>query len=189
MLISTEEHAADIQKIMRALASDSEGGKKRVIEAAKERPFIRATNLTGNTAFMKPTDIYCDTVELRRYFENAEEAWFANEATSGVTPVSDMWDRLGVERLPRRILFSGKLPDAIRQDSTRGETITNYSLDGFVNFMEVMGKTSNIEDRKARSITLWKFLEEHIRRDRNFFAVRIRGITTSRAVVASTPIC
>ena len=56
--ITPRERAMDIQKILRAMASDSEAGKKKVLQAAKNTPFLKAVDYNGNSSFKKPDDIY-----------------------------------------------------------------------------------------------------------------------------------
>ncbi|MBF0095000.1 MAG: hypothetical protein HQL34_10700, partial [Alphaproteobacteria bacterium] len=55
--VSPDEHAADIQKIFRAVASDSESGKRKVIEEAGKTPFLRATNCAGQAAYKRLLDV------------------------------------------------------------------------------------------------------------------------------------
>ena len=164
--ISLEDHAADIQKIFRALASDSEAGKRKVLTAAQITPFLRATNLNGQTSFKKPGEIYCDEPDLRLYFENGD-AWFVDEAFSDAKPDDDAWDSLGVARSPRRILFSDELPAGVSRYSTRGETIQNYKLDGFDNFLDTISKEDEFDEKKRRSAILWRYMKD---RESSYFS-------------------
>jgi hypothetical protein len=168
--ISAEDHAADIQKIFRALASDSEAGKRKVLNAAQVTPFLRAANLNGQTSFKKPGEIYCDAPDLRIYFEKSEDAWFVDEAFSDAPPSDDVWDALGVARLPRRIMFAGELPAGIREYSRHPQTIENYKLDGFQDYMECLNANEDFDDRKKRTLILWRYLESLLQKDRYFFS-------------------
>ncbi|GLI95539.1 sacsin N-terminal ATP-binding-like domain-containing protein [Methylocystis echinoides] len=167
--VSPDEHAADIQKIFRALGSDSEAGKRKVIEEAGKASFLKATNCSGQTAYKRPGDIYLNDEELRLYFENFPGAWFIDEPLPSGGVGDALLNSLGVLRSPRRIVFDGELPPEIKQYSTRPETIRNYRLDGFDGFVETLKASNSFEDRKARSLVLWRYLVNYLSNDRSFF--------------------
>ena len=113
--LSPDEHAADIQRIFRAVASDSEAGKRKVIEEARKTCFLRATNCAGQAAYKRPGDIYRDDEELRLYFENFTGAWFVDEPLPDEVAGDALWNSLGVLHRPRRIVFDGELPLEIKK--------------------------------------------------------------------------
>ena len=96
--ISPDEHAADIQKIFRALSSDSETGKRKVIEEARKTPFLRASNCSGQIAYKKPSEVYRDDKALRLYFENLPRKWFIDEALPDGIPGDSICNGLDVAR-------------------------------------------------------------------------------------------
>lgn len=167
--ISPDQHAADIQRIFRAVASNSEAGKKKVVEEARKTSFLRATNCAGQAAYKRPGDIYRDDEELRLYFENFPGAWFVDEPLPDGVAGDVLWNGLGVLHCPRRIAFDGELPMEIKKYSTRAETIRNYGLDGFDNFVETLKASNSFGDRKARALVLWRCLADYLHRDRSFF--------------------
>jgi hypothetical protein len=167
--VSSDEHAADIQKLFRALASDSEGGKKKVLEEASKTPCLKAYNCAGQTAYKRPCEIYHDEGDLRLYFEGFAEAWFLDETLPEDLPGGAICSGLGVARGPRRVMFSGELPPEIRKYWTRYETIVNYKLDGFDNFVETLKADANFATRKQRSLVLWRYLSEELHSSKSFF--------------------
>ena len=167
--VSPDEHIADIQKIFRALASDSESGKKNVYEEARKTPFLMASDCTGQTTYKRPGETYCADRDLRLYFEGFAGAWFVDETFPEGALGDAICNGLGVARRPRRVPFSGELPTGTKQYSTRGETITNYRLDGFDHFVEFLKSNEDFEARKRRALVLWTYLSDELRFDRSFF--------------------
>ncbi|MBM9536678.1 sacsin N-terminal ATP-binding-like domain-containing protein [Desulfobulbus alkaliphilus] len=171
-LISETEHTADILKILRALTSDSEAGKKKVIGRAKQTPFLRAVDPAGNFAFKKPCDIYHDSPDLSLYFSGSADVWFLSEKALASATDSSVLSELGVAILPRRILFSDGLPPGVREYSTRGETVENYELHGLVDFLDSLESAQDFEDRTKSALLLWGYLKEHLESDSWFFKGR-----------------
>lgn len=171
-LISETEHTADILKILRALTSDSEAGKKKVIGKAKQTPFLRAVDPASKFAFKKPCDIYHDSPDLSLYFSSSADVWFLSEKALASATDSRVLSELGVAILPRRILFSDGLPPGVREYSTRGETVENYELHGLVDFLDSLESAQDFEDRTKSALLLWGYLKEHLESDSWFFKGR-----------------
>ena len=108
--VPDSEHEADIQKIVRAMGSDSEAGKRKVMRVAERTPFLKATNPCGETSFKKPVEIYLNTPKLRRYFSNSQTVWFLNDDYSSAEINVDVWRDLGVSDIPRKLPTSEGLP-------------------------------------------------------------------------------
>lgn len=170
--IPQHEHAVDIQKILRAMVSDSEAGKRKVVRAARQTPFLCATDPAGVVSFRKPGGVYIDSPNLRLYFSNFTNVWFLAEESLANTTYSNVWCELGVARLPRRILFSDGLPPEEREYSTRGETIENYNLDGLAAFLQSLEDAESFEDKKIAALVLWGYLKEQLELDSRFFRGR-----------------
>jgi len=170
--ITPREHAMDIQKILRAMASDSEAGKKKVLRAAKNAPFLRAVDRRGKVAFQKPGDIYVKDEDLQLYFSKATDVWFLDETSVDLPPDAEAWANLGVALRPRRVPFSGGLPSNEREYSTRQESIENYDLDGLDKFLEHLDETLDIERRRKLSLVLWNYLRKHLDSNPRFFKGR-----------------
>jgi len=167
--ISQSEHDADIQKILRAMSSDSEAGKEKVAQAAIQTPFLKAINQSGKTMFKAPSEIYVNSDNLRSYFSRSPDAWFLDETTASTSFGSGIWRKLGVAHLPRRVAFPGGLPPGEEERCTREESIENYDLDGLKGFLECLTKNPNHEQQKKDSLVLWGYLEEHLGLDPRFF--------------------
>lgn len=170
--VSQNEHAADIQKILRAMSSDSEAGKKKVIRAARQTPFLKAIDFDGVVAFRNPSEIYREDPDLRLYFKTSSNVWFLAEEPLNSTTDTAIWSELGVAHLPRRILFSDGLPNGERKYSTRGENIENYDLHGLDTFLQSLESAEGFEDHKRASLVLWGYLHEHLELDPRFFKAR-----------------
>lgn len=159
--ISETEHAADINKILRALTSDSESGKKKVIEKAKQTPFLKAVSQTGEIAFKNPLEIYLQTNNLKLYFGDNPEIWFLDEPEN-----ENIWLELGVSKKPRfkKMQIDLSWDDRSRLMGNQGHTkdieTTDYDLDGLDNFLSrFLGDNPPIREY---SLIIWNFLLEHL---------------------------
>jgi hypothetical protein len=159
--ISEPEHATDIIKILRALTSDSEAGKKKVIKKAKQMPFLRADDPAGKVEFKKPCDVYQESTALRLYFSASTDVWFLAEPLLASSADRSILEDLGIATLPRRILFPDGLPYGVRRYSTREETIENYCLHGLEAFLDSMQDAQSFEAKVKAALILWGYLKEH----------------------------
>lgn len=160
--ISPHEHIVDIQKILRAMRSDSETGKKKVIQAARQTPFLKALDQNGLTSFKKPSEIYFPDEKLKDYFSGSSDVWFLNE-----TEGRKEWSEIGVESKPRFQMVEIDLPweekSRLRrnQGHTRDIETHDYYLDGLESFMTGLLVGEKTLDR--HSLLLWDFLLEHLK--------------------------
>jgi len=166
------EHQADIQKIVRAMGSDSEAGKRKVIQAARQTSFLKATNPMGDIVFKKPTEIYLNTEELRRYFSCTQEVWFLHDDYCSSGTEIDAWRDLGVFSLPRKLPTLEGLPDGEKKRSTREEKIENYDMDGLAKFLQAIQELTDVEEQKKSATVLWEFLRKYLDQDARFFKAK-----------------
>lgn len=172
--VSGTEHHEDIKKIVRAMGSDSEVGKKRVIEKAKQTPFLKSINPSGDTVFKKPSEIYLKTIELQRYFSGVQEVWFLHDEYNSLNiDIDGFWYDLGVLDLPRKLPTTEGFP-VHREKSTKKEVIENYDLDGLEQFLKVIQETTDIKEQEKSASVLWNFLRDYLNRDARFFKAQYR---------------
>jgi len=170
--ISNKEHEADILKILRALKSDSESGKKKVIEMAKQTPFLRAVDLAGTRAFKKPGDVYLETPDLRFYFSGSTDVWFLSEEKLASTSTPRILSELGIEKTPRFRRMQIDLPWGERsrlrgnQGHTRDIETIDYDIDGLDNFLSKVSQDSQQIIRNA--LIIWNLLLEHLKQSANY---------------------
>jgi hypothetical protein len=169
-----EEHAADMQKILRAMLSDSESGKGRVSEAAKQSPFIRARTSSGSVSFKRPPDVYFDSEDIREYFAGSSDVWFLEEPHACGSADLVVWEEMGVSHLPRRLLLADGLPSSQWEYSTRGHYIENYDLHGLEHFLDSLNIEPDASVKTKRSLLLWKYLQQHLAINSRFFEARYR---------------
>lgn len=166
-LISDAEHAADILKILRALTSDSEAGKKNVIKAARQTPFLRAVDPVGNTAFKKPDDVYQESPDLRLYFSGSNDVWFLSEETLASTTDTSVVSELGISRKPRfrkmQVDLSWEERSRLRgnQGHTRDIETIDYDIDGLDSFLSRVPQDS--QQLIRYSLIVWGLLLEHLK--------------------------
>jgi hypothetical protein len=170
--ILDSEHQADIQKIVRAMASDSEVGKGKVIQSARRTPFLKAINPSGDIIFRMPTEIYLDTPELRRYFSGSQTMWFLHNEYSSSDIDIKIWCDLGVSSRPRKFPTSNGLPFNEIEHSTRTEIIENYDLDGLEQFLNAIQKITDFGEQIRYATDLWDFLRDYLEEDARFFKAK-----------------
>lgn len=162
LTISQQEHATDIQKILRAMKSDSEAGKRKVVQAARQTSFLQAINQNGERVFKKPIDVYFPKQELKDYFFGCPDAWFLDE-----TEGKEEWYELGMENKPRFQKVHIKLPWEEKnklignQGHTRDIETIDYKLDGLTNVLSRFSEEGKTFERY--SIILWNFLLQHLK--------------------------
>ena len=166
------DHKADIHKIICAMRLDSEAGKRKVINEARQTPFLKATNSSGVTTFKKPVEIYVNTPDLRRYFSNFGTVWFLHDDYSPAEIGIDIFRDLGVSDLPRKLQTSEGLPDEQKEYSTRNETVENHDLDGLENFLSTIQEISDFEQQLNSATVLWNFLRNYLEKDSRFLKAR-----------------
>ncbi len=78
--IDDREHEGDIRKILLALATDSGGKGRRLINNLSRTPFLFAQNVkTGRVTPQTPSSAYVRSPELEIYFEGNPSVWFLDE--------------------------------------------------------------------------------------------------------------
>ena len=154
--ISEKDHLSNIRRILRALRSNSESGKKRVILVAQNTPFLKSINQKGRITFQKPKDIYFATQEIKVYFSGNTDVWFLNE-----TEGEEEWRTVGVEDKPRFIKITPELSaeEQRRFGGRNGEKI-DYYLDGLDIFLSRVPKDK--DGLCNSSLVLWDFLLKHL---------------------------
>ncbi len=160
--ISQHRHEVDIQKVIRAMSSDSEADKKKVLQAAKHTPFLKAVDQNDNTSFKKPGEIYFPSEELKVYFSGNSAVCFLDE-TAG----EKAWGELGVENKPRfnkiSIDMSWEEKSRLRRDQAHTKDIEtiDYDLDGLEDFLARF--ESEDSQLAEHSLILWNFLLDHLK--------------------------
>jgi len=178
--ITEIEHTEDIKKIYRAITFGSGAGKQNVISRAKETAFLKAVDSSGNSTYKKPCDVYRDSTDLLRYFAGMADVWFLSEEALPVAIDSSFLNGLGIETMPRRIPYIGMLPPGVRERSTSGETIKDYSLHGLDHFLHSLKSAMDFEDRKKVTLILWEYLKNNLYRNKDFFTAHYDWFFRSR---------
>lgn len=165
--ISEHEHQVDIQKILRAIRSDLKPGKERVIDAAKQVPFLKATDLLGKTTYRKPGEIYSPRQELKIYFDGCKDIWFLDEPEG-----EEEWKSFGVATKPRFRKVHRELESHTKmrlrghQGHTKDIETTDYVLEGLKNFLGVAATENEL--RAENTMILWNFLSEYLAENQYF---------------------
>ena len=152
-------HADDIRKILRALASDSESGKKKVKQAARNTACLNAVDHNGRTSFQKPSNVYLPTEKLKDYFGENSGVWFLNELEG-----KEEWRELGVENKPRFRKINALLTSQEKRNLRypHGHTYdietTDYILDGLDHFLSRFPKGKKQFERYSLIFVVLAFI-------------------------------
>jgi hypothetical protein len=141
------------------MGSDSEAGKRKVIQAARRTPFLKATNPTGDTVFKKPADIYLNTAELRRYFSGVQEVWFLHDEYTSSDIDINVWQNLGVSDLPKVIRSKNDIGYSTMVVSEgHSHSIEDIDLDGLENALEQISHLPTFGEQRDQCALIWKIL-------------------------------
>ena len=155
--ISDREHGQDISKMLRALKSDSQQKKERLVQSLRGIPFLKTTNAaTQEIIYKMPEEIYIRSAGLETYFNGNPNAWFLSEVEG-----KDDWINLGVEDKPRLLQFdpqfSREEKQKIRGNSrcTREISTVDYMFDGLHHFLDTFEEFKDEEElKRGRSDSL-----------------------------------
>jgi hypothetical protein len=155
------EHEGDIKKIFQALQNDSESQKRKVLEHAKNMPFlkIKCDGAAAAYPFKSPDDvIYFDLPELHEFFDGIDGVYFLAESTAS----SFDYTVFKVHELPK--LIQTRCPE-IRG---RKDGNDNYRLDKLEEFLSRLKSIGDFETQKKKALLLWKFLSQYLSEGTNF---------------------
>ena len=174
-VVDGDEYQRDISRILRAIASDSNTQRERLVRQLSGTPFVRSVG-SGATegSYAAPRDIYLPSSELKQLFEGIGSVKFVDDsydcllgeevlvllescgATSYLKPVRDDTAPSSQEKLQLR-----------RGDgSTRDEDISNWNLLGLDALLEEF-PFLGVDQRCEKAGILWQCLTELVHRGRH----------------------
>ncbi|MBI4608002.1 MAG: hypothetical protein HY726_03205 [Candidatus Rokubacteria bacterium] len=90
---SESKHIRDIEKIFRALGTDSREKRSRLLLAIRETQLLRGVNAhDGSRKWLAPPALYLRTPDLTCFLEGNPDAWFLDHCY----PEGQPWDQIGV---------------------------------------------------------------------------------------------
>lgn len=169
--IPHEENISDIQKIIKALETDSEKKKKDLLERLKVTSFLLAkSNIDSRLTYQKPSEIYfsaayANNKDLEIYFEGYDEVYFLSENYMKLLNKEKAYDFLtsvGVADKPRKLALSPNLSYSEKKKLRGNTSFSNeykhedkdYDIEGLSHFL------GNVNPSKA--VILWKFLIQYL---------------------------
>lgn len=165
--IDEAEYRGDLEVILRALKTDSQQKKQRLIEEVQKTPFVQAINAeTTRTTYRKPDEVYLQTDDLSVLFEGNANIWFLSDCTMGS---ADVWKELGAADLPRRIPHN-RIPREAYEHSRWQPTVKNYDLEGLQFFLNRLNQYPVRSPLALQGgITLWRILQYCLQGNASFF--------------------
>jgi hypothetical protein len=79
--LDAEQHEADLECVMRALAEAAAGRRQQLLERLQQTAFLVGESAaTGEKRLLTPASLYQRTKELEIYFDGNPDSWFADDA-------------------------------------------------------------------------------------------------------------
>lgn len=168
------EYETDVERIKAAFKTDSDTGRKKLLEGLKTSRFVRARNAaTGEIAFLKPNEVYRGTKRIVAVFEGVEGAWIVDDQVSAFKgePARDLLQACGALDVIRTRYCSSDLDSNEKESLRRAKAAMVLSSDdvsGDTDCPELEGvlnkiRIENEEPGKRRAIELWALLRDTLR--------------------------
>jgi hypothetical protein len=162
--LSDAKHAANLQKIVRAMASDSPH-QPELMRQLRDVYFLQITE-TGKKGifYAQPGSVYFRTGALETYFDGEKGVYFLNHIDDALRSdkVVALLKQLGIADEPRRRKVRRETDYELKKALRGGggftwDSLANYDLHGLGNFIRRQRKMSFTEaSRRAR--LLWDFM-------------------------------
>jgi hypothetical protein len=161
--LDDKTYEIELQKIFRALKTDSQKQKQRLLEELKNTAFVKATNMeSGIIALKKPGEVYICSEDIFIYLNGNPEAWVFFESDVSNETLSALME-IGVARMPRVIQFKpNKSEDELKKlrngsKRTCKEELTDKRMDGLEFFIQHIASG---DSSLKKSRCLWLLLTE-----------------------------
>lgn len=173
--VSDEDYRADISRILHAAAEDGMARRGQLINALRETEFVKCTNATGGSQWLKPGQAYLPTQRLKCLFDGVDGVWLVDDSyeclrDEGVTKILK---ECGAAEFIRAVegskwVYRGDSYDLyatqLREKSGHPETTYNkdqfvgdYNIDGLESLLKHMPNLAG-DARKERAKLLWEEL-------------------------------
>jgi Domain of unknown function (DUF3883) len=177
-----QEYGTDIERIVKAFNTDSKGQREKLVAALRETTFVMAVDAgSASTWVAKPSELYLATERLNELFAGVPGILLVDDSYSCLRgeDVRELLEACGAQRYLQPVAvepsFSWEERRSMRkaagcENSSRGDTIHDYTLRGLDQWLLVLWKLdAGAASRKAA--LLWDALGdvEDRRGRRSFF--------------------
>jgi hypothetical protein len=176
-------YASDLRRILSAFRTDSDQGRRKLVEALGESYFVRAVAPeSGSVRFLKPGQTYRSTQRLRIVFEGIANVWLVDDSCSALKgeAMRELLQACGafdvLRTLPCRSPLTWEEKKKIRlregNEAYSSEWVANDSDCPELEYLLEALPQLTPEDLKKRSFEFWLLLRDtlHDRREAYFQA-------------------
>lgn len=166
-IISEKNYFEDLEKIITAFNKESDdNSRKELLDQLSKLKFIKAVNLVSKEEkLLKPSEIYLNSEELRRYFDGYKSAFFVSDKLYSRYEeeiLTQFLKAVGVEDKPRRLevnkILSGEEKIRFIDEHIDGSPVmrnreiskADYEYEGLLNILKYINKD--------KSMLLWSML-------------------------------
>ena len=165
-VIEESKYKSHIRKIVYFYQDASEKKRDHLTKQLRRIPFLKAKNCLGSIKFLKPSEAYIDTPDLREYFEGYDDAFFVNiEFVGGIrkNQLSKLLVDWGVRDLPEIIEFARDYSEFGWKELSKLRGMTGFTHHLSLKDKHIEGLDICLESINYRkSILLWKFIIRHL---------------------------
>lgn len=168
------DYEADLQRILAAFKTDSEQGRRKLLEALRKSVFVKAVDAgTGEIKFLKPGLVYRRTNRLAAVFAGIEGVWMVDNQIAGLRgeAARDLLQACGALDVLRTTASGQALSwdekRALRQKRA-ASAYTYERFEGDADCIELGSVLAAIEtevanDARERAVQLWALLRDTLR--------------------------
>lgn len=177
------EYASDIERILTAFDTDSENGRRKLIEALKRCYFVRAVAAgSGHRRFQLPSKVYRAKQRLKIVFEGVPDVWLVDDKFQALRgeAVRELLQACGVSDVLRTVPCETSLTWSARRAirlKAGNEACSSQLIQNDADCTELGSVLQRLpqlsaEAFKRRSCEIWALLREtlHDRREAYFQA-------------------
>ena len=169
--VDDEDYEADIRRILTAFATDSKVQREKLLAALRESSFVMAADAgDGSKWVSKPGDIYLATERLKELFAGVGKVLLVDDSYACLRgeDIRDLLEACGATRYlqPIRVEpnFTWEQSREMRrvagcENSSRGETIDDYSLRGLDALLDAL-PTLAASTAAKKAALLWEALAD-----------------------------
>ncbi len=169
-----KDYESDIRRVLNAFHTDSDQGRRKLVEALRDSSFVRAVDAKSKKpAFVKPEQTYRSTQRLKTVFSGVGDVWIVDDRWSALRgePMRDLLQATGAFDVLRTTAceptLNWKERRAIRLQEGN-ESSTSDWIDGDTDCPElepVLNTTSQLtgDNLRSHSSELWLLLRETLR--------------------------
>lgn len=164
--VDDAKYEADIGRILRAYATDSNTQREKLLGELRKSRFVRSVDAgTSKSRLSRPDEVYLPTERLKGLFAGVAGVWFVDNGYGCLrgAEAQALLEACGAMRYLRPVRFDPKLTWGQLRDlrggdgSTRGHKVSDWKLRGLDNLLKQL-ESLDSDLRRDKAEMLWEAL-------------------------------